>query len=553
MFLKGNANDWQVRIRLGAAIILACYAIGYNIYYCLGLFSVELMELYINILHFIWPLFWLLPFVILTHVSLGLWKLFKRNTLKMPLWEYSQITLGTSIPFFLLPHITYTYGLFLFFGVKGNYVTDFLGTYPHFAWQFTAMTLAVWIHAQIGMHGVFRMRRWYPKIKLLIIIIFTLMPLLSIFGYFKAGFEIQNLISYEKTEQIIIPLQSQINLFKIISYIIYITFPVLYISVLIARGIRLKIRNKNKNIILNYSSGQKVNVFPKTTILESSRIANIPHASICGGRGRCTTCRVKINNGMDNLSSIGDREFKALKRIEAEKDVRLACQAECHKDQIYLTLLLPPDIKSIRARKENKYSVGKEIELIVMFADLRGFTKLSEEKFPYDVVFILNRYFNYMGEVIEKNNGKIDKFLGDGILAYFGFNTDMQTASKQAIKAGKEMAIELIKINEQLQNALKEPLKIGIGINLGGVILGELGYKDKTSLTIIGDAVNTASRLESLNKKLGSQMIFSDNIAEISKIDFSNLKKYKADIRGKKEPMEIYVVNDIVKDLENIL
>ena len=220
MEIRGNATDWQTRIRLWAALTMALYAIGYTVYYALGLISLELMEDYVNLVSLLWPLFWLLPLFILTHVTLGLWKLFKRNTFKMPLWEISQIMLGASIPFFLLPHIIYTYGLFLFFGIRGNYINDILQTYTQFAWQYTATILAVWIHAQIGVHGVLRMRRWYPKIQWLIIVIFTTMPIIGLGGYFKAGMDIKTNLknpAWVKEENVTIknPTSDQFQLMRI--------------------------------------------------------------------------------------------------------------------------------------------------------------------------------------------------------------------------------------------------------------------------------------------------------------------------------------------------
>jgi len=554
MAIKSSARDWQTRIRLWAAITMAAYVIVYTIYYGLGLISVELMEDFHDLLGKVWPIFWLVPFAILTHVSLGLWKLFKRNTLKMPLWEKAQIVLGISIPFFLLPHIIYTYGLFLFFGLKINYIDELLITYPHFIWQYIAMLLAIWIHAQIGVHNVLRMRAWYLKVKILIFIIFSSMPVIGISGYLIG---VENLVNDLKipnkvTEKITSPSKEQFELMKNLSYSVYMIFPVLYIIVLTSRGIRINLNNKNKNIKVFYSGGEEVSVFPQTTILEASRIAEIPHASICGGRGRCTTCRVKVDKGMNNLSPIAEREFKALKRIDAEKDVRLACQAELKKDDVSITLLLPPDIKSLKARKETKLTVGQDINLVVLFADLRGFTSLSEEKFPYDVVFILNKYFGYMGEVIEKNGGTIDKFLGDGILAYFGDDGDVKNACRNSIIAGRQMTEKLVEINSQLKNELKAPLEIGIGIHFGEVILGELGYKDKSTITIVGDTVNTASRLESLNKRTESQMIFSKIVGDTAGLDFSYLKKLNATVRGKKEALEIYVIKDIVNELKSV-
>ena len=173
-------------------------------------------------------------------------------------------------------------------------------------------------------------------------------------------------------------------------------------------------------------------------------------------------------------------------------------------------------MKAVIARRENEYTVGKDVNMVVLFADLRGFTSFAEEKFPYDVVFMLNSYFSSMGKVIEDNGGRIDKFIGDGIMALFGFNVDMKKACVQALSAAKQMAVQLIEINKQLVNALSDPLEIGIGIHVGEVILGEFGYKDSSKLTVIGDTVNTASRLESLNKKAKSQLIFSKDVGDFT-------------------------------------
>jgi adenylate cyclase len=554
MSVKGNAKDWQTKLRLYAAIIMGCYATGYIFYYAMGLISPDSMENYLDAMSRFWPVFFIIPIAITIHIALGLWKLFKRNTLKMPLWEMSQIFLGLCIPIFLFPQINDTYGL-IFLGGKEGYQDQVLMTYPALAWQFIGMTLVIGIHAQIGVHAVLRMRRWYPKVRLAIVIFLSLIPVIGIAGYLKGGKDIKQLVLVNKEEaaELHPATEAQHNAMEKIDYSVYLFFPLLYAGVFASRGARIRIRSALKNITVRYSSGEAIRVFPETTILEASRIGNIPHASICGGRGRCTTCRVKINSGDNNLSQIGDREHKALKRIAAEKDIRLACQAECRKDSVDVTLLLPPDINSQKARKETKLSIGKEIELPVFFADLRGFTRLSEEKFPYDIVFILNHYFSYMGEVIEENGGIIDKFLGDGILAYFGFDTDSKTGCRQALNAARQMAEKLIDVNKELAHVFKEPLELGIGIHFGEVIVGEVGYKDKFAITIIGDTVNTASRLESMNKKAQSQMIFSHTVAEKTEYDMSRFTKYKAVIRGKKEPLEIYIVKDILNEVHNLV
>ena len=322
--------------------------------------------------------------------------------------------------------------------------------------------------------------------------------------------------------------------------------PIVYMVVLGSRALRVRVNRKGRMVVVRHSDGRSVTVTPTATILEASRIGGIPHASICGGRGRCSTCRVRIDKGLDGLKPAGERESHVLRLIEAEANVRLACQTECAGD-ITVTRLLPPDITAAVARKTGKYSTGKDMKLVVMFADLRQFTRLSEGKLPYDLVFMLNRYFTYMGEAIEEHGGFIDKFIGDGIMALFGLETDIRTACRQSISAAKKMAARLDEINDQLSHDLKEPLRIGIGLHVGDVILGEMGYKLATKLTAIGDAVNTASRLEVLNKQANSQLIFSRELAEWGGLDTTGLSTSRILIRGKEKPMEVFIIKEIGK------
>ena len=138
---------------------------------------------------------------------------------------------------------------------------------------------------------------------------------------------------------------------------------------------------------------------------------------------------------------------------------------------------------------------GQEKDIAILFADLRSFTQFSEKKLPYDVVFVLNRYFAHMGEAVETAGGHLDKFIGDGVMALFGTKSDAQTGARQAMNAAKEMSKKLADLNEQLKDELDEPLRIGIGIHLGAAIIGEMGYGKATGLTAIGARGKTASRL----------------------------------------------------------
>jgi adenylate cyclase len=182
--------------------------------------------------------------------------------------------------------------------------------------------------------------------------------------------------------------------------------------------------------------------------------------------------------------------------------------------------------------------------VVVMFADLRGFTTFSENRLPYDVVFLLNRYFRAMGEAIESSGGHLDKFIGDGIMALFGLDDGPEAGARNALRAARRMIETLEDLNRDLAADLAEPLRIGIGIHAGGAIVGDLGYGTATSLTAIGDVVNTASRLESASKEFKTQLIASEAVLLLAGIEPTLMERHNFTPRGRVESMDIGVLRD---------
>ncbi len=551
MSKRGTARDWQTRLRLWAAIIIGFNQLMVMTYYSLGLVSGDAMEAFRNALGPYWQWGPLFAAALLVHMSLGLWKLYRRNTLKMPFWEAAQIVLGLLLPFLLVPNNLAAVVVELVFQITPNYVDTLLMSFPDMAWRYIAMTVIIGAHAQIGIHAVLRLRPWYPRVRWIIVAAATLLPLAAALGYWNGGLTLYHAYTSGTLAANDAPhaltaaqklLLSQLNLWD------YAFFATLYVLLFAGRGLRLALESKNKTVRIEYPAAH-VMVLPSTTVLEASRIGGIPHASICGGRGRCTTCRVRVEAGMENLSAVGDREYKALQRIGAGADIRLACQAEGRTGTIRVTPLLPPNTVSGQARRETKDSVGRDVELAVMFADLRGFTALSEQKFPYDVVYILNSYFQAMGQVIEHNGGHVDKFLGDGILAYFGLDGDPRDACLSAIRAARQMARNLASVSAELASVLPQGLNLGIGLHFGDVVLGEVGFRDRRQVTIIGDTVNTASRLEALNKRTNTQMVLSSGVVARAGLDLTHLPMAKVALRGKTDELRVFLVKDILADI----
>ena len=237
------------------------------------------------------------------------------------------------------------------------------------------------------------------------------------------------------------------------------------------------------------------------TLLDASRIGGVPHASVCGGRGRCSTCRVRVTQVWTLAAAQRRRAPGAPPHRRRRRRAARLPAAATRRRRRHLAAAGRGHARR-RASPHDPNSGRREREIAVLFADLRDFTRSPRTRLPYDVVFILNRYFAAMGAVVERRGGHVDKFVGDGIVALFGLDSSPVEGARQALAASAAMAEALATLNDELRQVLREPLRMGIGVHAGPAIVGELGWGRAVSLTAIGDTVNTASRLEALTKEL---------------------------------------------------
>ena len=243
------------------------------------------------------------------------------------------------------------------------------------------------------------------------------------------------------------------------------------------------------------------------TLLHASLRASIAHAHACGGNARCSTCRVLIVDGLEHCAPPNDKETRLAERLHFGPDIRLACQTTVSGDVELRRLVL--DAEDLEIVGSSPRSVGEEKEVAILFADIRGFTTFAETLPPYDVVHVLNRYFHQVGQAIKRNGGCIDNYMGDGLMALFGVE-DSSGATLQAIRAGLDMLDAVGRLRPYLQSIYTRSFQIGIGVHFGEVVVGAIGHDETKRVTAIGDAVNLASRIESVNKQAGTEFLISE-------------------------------------------
>lgn len=541
------------RIHLGAGLVMLAYVTMHLLNHALGLVSIPAMAWALAQIVFpIWsfpPMRAALYGAFTVHYVLALWALWQRQTLRLRGGEYLQIALGFLLPMLIASHVVGTRIADSFFGTYDLFYQVIL--YNYFvaapfkgALQLLALVVA-WTHAMVGLHYWLRIRPWYVRWREAALIGAVLVPVLSLLGAIEAGRQIMALAATpgwraQAFANMILPTpQTAASLEYIANGLVWF-FGLAVAGVLAARVLRRVWRRRHGVIRIAYPNGLYIDVERGTSVLEASRLARIPHASICGGRGRCSTCRVRVRAGYPGLPPPSEAERRVLARIGATPNIRLACQLR-PAVEVQVTPLLPPLAQAQDGLTRVDVAQGSEREIAVMFADIRGFTALSEGRLPYDVVFILNRYFAAMGRAIESAGGRVDKFVGDGIMALFGVEDSIADGCRAALAAARVMSERLVELNQSLTTELTEPLRIGIGLHAGPAIVGEMGYGSASAITAIGDAVNTASRLEGLAKEYAAELVVSVDVMTHAGVDLFGDRRGEIEIRGRQQKLQVAV------------
>lgn len=290
--------------------------------------------------------------------------------------------------------------------------------------------------------------------------------------------------------------------------------------------------------------GRTVPAEPDTTLLDAARRAGIPHFHACGGHARCSTCRVLVVEGGASLTPRTEGERAIAARLGFPADVRLACQARARGDVTVRRLVVDEEDRSLALedlRGDGQRSVGEERRLAILFADLRNFTALSERLVAYDVIHLLNRYFNRVGAVVNAHRGQIDNYMGDGVMALFGLARP-ESAVEDAVDAGLEIIAAVHAMRPYVEAQFQASLRAGVGIHYGDVVLGAVGAGERRRLTAIGDAVNLASRIEGANKEAGTEVLISEAAWEVVKDKVEVGRRVEMGIKGKTGVYALYEV-----------
>ena len=542
------------QVRLACGLVMFSYIFSHFFNHALGNISYATMEWWLT--YHVW--WWRIPIVnstlyaaAVTHFSLGLWALYQRRHFRYAGIEITQLLLGLSIPLWLASHIGIARVSGLIFDrpppVYGNILFGYWTLRPHMIFvQFALLTVA-WIHACIGLYFWLRLKPFFKWAAPFLLAVAVLLPPLAMIGLHHGAQEATQLRSNPawtaKLPKVIPPAQRDY-----IEEIMLWYFPIGYAAaialVFAARGVRTLNERRRGSFTVSYPDRQ-VRVPKGLSILETSLRFRVPHASVCGGRARCSTCRVRVVSDRGGLPKPSGREAFVLARVGVGGNpaIRLACQLRPQTD-VSVIPLLPANIVSSFVRNRQRVNIGEERYIVSMFVDMRGSTMLAEERLPFDIIFLINRFLGAASQAVLDAGGQPNQFVGDGMLALFGLDTDPRTASRQAMRAAANVAANVEHMNYQFVNELREPIQFGIGIHGGDVIIGDIGFRDHTVFTALGDAVNVAARLQDLTKSMNCQAVISEETVKTSGVAADTLPLAQVAIRGREEPMDVRAAAD---------
>src|SRR6195256_4752349 len=392
------------------------------------------------------------------------------------------------------------------------------------------------------------MKAFYQSAAPFLLAAVVLVPTLAMLGLYQGGRSVVDNDSAEWRAENLSPQQVGTAAEQSVLNTIEDYFLIFYLGligfVLLAKGVRALNERRGGMITLSYGNGRTVRVPKGLSVLEASLRNNVPHASVCGGRARCSTCRIRIIGDCSALPEPSQREAFVLGRVgTSDPSIRLACQLRPTTDLSFFQLFLP-HTTSASSHASNPTRIGQERYLVSMFVDMRGSTKLAEKRLPFDTVFIVNRFLGAVSKAVIDCGGQPNQFVGDGQLALFGLDATPQTACRQALKAAAMIAANVDELNQFLSHDLREPIRFGIGVHGGEVIIGDIGYRDHMVFTALGDAVNVAARLQDMTKNLACEAIVSEEVRVTAGLSSDDLPQQEVAIRGRAEPMMIRTVTD---------
>ncbi|WPB58743.1 adenylate/guanylate cyclase domain-containing protein [Xylophilus sp. GOD-11R] len=522
----------QRGLRWTSGLVLLAYVALHLLDHALGLVSLATAESALDAAHRFWhslPGTALLYGAAGVHLALAFAAVWERRSLRLPPAEAVRLLLGFALPLLLAGHLASMRWAYEAYGLDPTYARVVRGLWsPNAAAFQMGMMAAAWAHGCLGVHMALRARRAWQRVLPGFVCLAVMLPVLAALGFLAMGREIA---WTDAPARMLDATESrEVNRVAREAMVVYAGMVGLLLA---GRALRHRVARGRAggSIRLRYP-GRQVRVARGTSVLEASRMHGIPHLSICGGRARCSTCRVRVEGPPGALPPPGPDEARTLARVRAPADVRLACQLRPEADITVLPIFVP-------GAREAAGRAGRERDVAILFVDLRRWSGLSERQWPFDLVYTLDRYFEIVGGAVRDSGGVANQFIGDSVMAIFGLETDLPAACRQAVAAATLIDRRLQAWSQDFEAEFGQRIDFGMGLHAGRTVVAEVGWQQSTTFSAVGEVVNTASRLQDQAKTSASRLVVSVFVAEQAGLAELPGRRERVAVRGRAEPLDV--------------
>ena len=482
-------------LRLGSGLILFAYVAAHFINHALGLISVTAAERGLRVAIAVWHS---LPGTVLLygaagiHITLAFRALYEHRTLRMPPLELLRIALGFGIPTLLIAHAVMTRVAFEAYGAQPDYARIvWMLWHSNREGRQLALLVPGWVHGCLGLNFAFGRRAWYQRLRLILFGAALLLPVLATLGFLEMLKEVSILAQDPAWFSANVLSLGAVQTDKLAraSDVLLALYFALIGAVFVARLLRRAVESLRGTLVSITYPGRTVRVPRGWTVLEASRSHHIPHLSMCGGRARCSTCRVRLVAGSDQCPPPAQKELETLARIHAPEGTRLACQLR-PQGNVTVTPLLVATPSPLREPGND----AVEREIAVMLVGFR-WTPTAHSALPQDLLYLLNRYSEIVGDTVRKEGGVPIQFSGDGVTAVFGLEVAAKEANRQALTAAAQVDRRLHTLGDRLRQELGWTADHFIHLHTGPAGVGETGDNATRTLAAVGNTIDVARQL----------------------------------------------------------
>jgi adenylate cyclase len=505
----------QRDIRLASGLVLFVYVTSHLVNHALGLVSINAAERGLALGVRVWqsvPGTVLLYGAAATHLTLAFVAIYRRRTLRMPPADLLRILLGLGIPLLLIGHAVSTrlaYELY-----------DYAPEYHRVVWMLwtsngegrqLALLVPGWLHGCLGLHFAFCRHRHYQRSRFVLFAVALLLPVLAGLGFLAMGKELAASPSFRAAMDAIpaaAPAEG-LALARLRDGVLALYFSSIAL-VFAVREIRALVERR-RNLLVTIAYPHRVVQVPRGwTVLEASRSHHIPHMSMCGGRGRCSTCRVGVVSGEVHCPTPEADEAHTLARIGAPASVRLACQLRPRGDIAVVPLL------AARPARLLPDSVHKTVErdIAVMLVDWCDRTAFAKRHLPQDVVYLARLFDEAVVSTVGVGEGAHCEIGGDQVVVLFGLDDDLAHACRSALEVAARVERALKALGNRLEREFGGAARFTVVVHAGRAAVGDIGFQDAHRLIAVGAATDMANRLRTRAAELGVRFIVSSTVVD---------------------------------------